>query len=444
MKGCRLFLHSLFQSPALHAFVFLLAFSAPGYAKFDSFKIIGISPSEVKETVQIATILPLLNNQSDPIHVKNSPPAIVKFQLQPETASGMEGNELQINAVMVDGKGKQRSDMIVEWTSDNPTIATVDANGLVSLKKAGSVTISAVTGGKTATASLTVTTPPLAKIEISPIALSLLIGEDKKLDAVVLDAANHERKEPGMIWNTSSPSIASVSDNGVVTGHAAGSVLVTVSVSGVTSNPVSVTVQGQKARSGRPSKAELKEKFKDEDPSKMVYFSGITDEIAGTGDLTKFAGEAENAGLAEHPLALELSGLPKDRYGLIDWATSIKEGKVRPRDSLDPNDKPMPPFDLDIAIFTKSQFVDDVIFPHLVHTLWLTCINCHPAIFPMNAKAANKMMTMPRIAAGEFCGRCHNRIAFPLSDCQRCHVKPKDTPPVDPDYKVASKGKPLK
>jgi c(7)-type cytochrome triheme protein len=92
----------------------------------------------------------------------------------------------------------------------------------------------------------------------------------------------------------------------------------------------------------------------------------------------------------------------------------------------------MPPFDLDIAIFTKSQFVDDVIFPHFVHTLWLTCTNCHPAIFPMNAKEANKMQTMPKIAAGEFCGRCHNRIAFPLSDCQRCHVKPKDTPPVDP------------
>ncbi|HTN44263.1 MAG TPA: c(7)-type cytochrome triheme domain-containing protein [Nitrospiria bacterium] len=167
-------------------------------------------------------------------------------------------------------------------------------------------------------------------------------------------------------------------------------------------------------------------------PCDPIYISGITGECTGTGDPTSFAGDAEKAGLAEHPLALELSDLPKDRYGLIDWATSIKEGKVKPRDSLDPNDKPMPPFDLDIAIFTKSQFVDDVIFPHFVHTLWLTCTNCHPAIFPMNAKEANKMQTMPKIAAGEFCGRCHNRIAFPLSDCQRCHVKPKDTPPVDP------------
>ena len=177
-------------------------------------------------------------------------------------------------------------------------------------------------------------------------------------------------------------------------------------------------------------------------PCDPLMISGITGECAGTGDPTGFAGEAERAGLAEHPLALELSNLPKDRYGLIDWATSIKEGKVKPRDSLDPNEKPLPPLDLDVAIFTKSQFQPDVIFPHFVHTLWLTCTNCHPAIFPMNAKEANKMMTMPKIASGEFCGRCHNRIAFPLSDCLRCHVKPKDTPPIDPDYQGAAQQQP--
>jgi c(7)-type cytochrome triheme protein len=165
-----------------------------------------------------------------------------------------------------------------------------------------------------------------------------------------------------------------------------------------------------------------------------IYISGVTGECTGTGDPLGFAGEAEQAGMAQHPLALELTDLPKDKYGLIDWATAIKEGKVKPRDSLDPNEKPMPPLDLDIVIFTKSRFQPDVVFPHFVHTLWLTCTNCHPGIFPMNAKEANKMMTMPKIASGEFCGRCHNRVAFPLSDCMRCHTKPKEMPPIDPDY----------
>ncbi len=33
---------------------------------------------------------------------------------------------------------------------------------------------------------------------------------------------------------------------------------------------------------------------------------------------------------------------------------------------------------------------------------------------------------MKKIAAGEYCGRCHNRVAFPLFDCLRCHVIPKE------------------
>ena len=163
--------------------------------------------------------------------------------------------------------------------------------------------------------------------------------------------------------------------------------------------------------------------------------SGITNKCAGTGDPSGFAGEAEKAGLSEHPLALELSDLPKDRYGLIDWATAIKDKKISPLDSLDPTEKIKPPMNLDIAVFTKSEFMPDVIFPHYVHTLWLNCTNCHPSIFPMDAKKANEMMTMPRISSGEFCGKCHNRVAFPLSDCMRCHTKPKNIPPIDPNYK---------
>jgi c(7)-type cytochrome triheme protein len=442
MKGCRFFLQSLFQSPALHVFVFLLTVSVPVYAQYEPSQITEVSQSAIPVPFGTTISLPLVKDHAALIQVKDPASALVKLQLQPETASGMAGKDLSLNAVMVDSKGKERTDIVVEWKSDNPTIATVNANGLVSLKSAGAVTIIAVAEGKTATASLIVMNPPIAKIEISPTVLSLGLGEGKQLDAVILDANHHERKEPGVVWNTSSASVASVSDNGIVTGQAAGSVLITASVTGITSNPVSVTVQAQSAPSGRPSKTELKNKFKDTDPSKMVYFSGITDEIAGTGDSTKFAGEAEQAGLSQHPLALELADLPKDRYGLIDWATAIKTEKVKPRHSLDPKSGPDEiPLQLDVVIFTKSQFQPDVIFPHFVHTLWLTCTNCHPAIFPMNAKEANKIMTMPKIAAGEFCGRCHNRVAFPLSDCLRCHVKLKDTPPVDPDYQVVIKGR---
>jgi c(7)-type cytochrome triheme protein len=34
-------------------------------------------------------------------------------------------------------------------------------------------------------------------------------------------------------------------------------------------------------------------------------------------------------------------------------------------------------------------------------------------------------ISMVKIVNGEFCGRCHGRVAFPISNCARCHVKPK-------------------
>ena len=166
------------------------------------------------------------------------------------------------------------------------------------------------------------------------------------------------------------------------------------------------------------------DQYKDIDPSLLIYLSsrGV---LAGTGDPTKIAGDAEKIGQAQHPAAMELAKLPKDKYGLVDWATAIKSGMLKPLDSLEPGAAAMPPFNLDIVIHTKSNFMPDVVFPHYTHTLWLTCTNCHVQIFQMKA-GGNPEMTMPKIAAGEYCGRCHNRVAFPLTDCTRCHVKPKE------------------
>jgi c(7)-type cytochrome triheme protein len=166
------------------------------------------------------------------------------------------------------------------------------------------------------------------------------------------------------------------------------------------------------------------------DPRQAIWMDSRGN-VAGTGDPNGFAGEAFKVGKGPHPEALELSELPVDQYGLVDWARAIREGYISPRHTLDPAKQNKPdnkPFGLALLIPTKSESMPDVIFPHDIHTMWLTCNNCHPEIFAMNGKLNNKVMTMPKIAAGEFCGRCHNRIAFPLSDCTRCHVHDKTQP----------------
>jgi c(7)-type cytochrome triheme protein len=118
--------------------------------------------------------------------------------------------------------------------------------------------------------------------------------------------------------------------------------------------------------------------------------------------------------------------LPKSRSGnYVNWSKAIEDGAVQPRSDVhDPNVQAVV-FDLNIVREVKGS-MPDVVYPHKQHTQWLDCSNCHPAIFiPM--KGANQI-SMASILMGEKCGVCHGKVAFPVSECRRCHSKPK---PVD-------------
>ncbi len=125
---------------------------------------------------------------------------------------------------------------------------------------------------------------------------------------------------------------------------------------------------------------------------------------------------------ADMPDAIPLQILPRDNAGNVDWVAALKQGIIKPRDSLDPNLPPTPVIDLDIVFKVKGG-LPDVVYPHYPHTQWLTCSNCHPKIFIMQAGA--NPITQEKIEKGEYCGRCHGKVSFPLSNCTRCHSKGK-------------------
>jgi len=115
-------------------------------------------------------------------------------------------------------------------------------------------------------------------------------------------------------------------------------------------------------------------------------------------------------------------GLPKSRSGnYIDWSRALEDKLLMPRyDIHNPDASPIV-LDLNIVREVKGS-MPDVVYPHKLHTQWLDCANCHPAIFiPM--KGANQ--SMASILLGEKCGVCHGKVAFPVSECRRCHSRPK-------------------
>lgn len=110
--------------------------------------------------------------------------------------------------------------------------------------------------------------------------------------------------------------------------------------------------------------------------------------------------------------------LPSDNIGFPDWMRALREGLITPRSSLDGKGK-MEVLDLDI-IMKNTREMPYVRFPHRSHTMWLDCSNCHPA--PFKPIAGSTAIRMADIFRGQYCGMCHDRVAFiTFFSCNRCH-----------------------
>ncbi len=158
-------------------------------------------------------------------------------------------------------------------------------------------------------------------------------------------------------------------------------------------------------------------------PSNSPLFLTSTGELGSTGGADALASRAARIGAGEHPQALEVAGLPKDKFGLIDWAKMIRQGLIAPRPSIDPKRQTDIIIDMSVLFETKSDFIENVLFPHDIHTYWLDCRSCHTRIF--NPKKGSNPVLMTEIVEGKWCGWCHSKVAFPLDDCVRCHTQPK-------------------
>jgi c(7)-type cytochrome triheme protein len=111
---------------------------------------------------------------------------------------------------------------------------------------------------------------------------------------------------------------------------------------------------------------------------------------------------------------------PRDRRKEVDWVKALDGGFIQPRADLK-GESEMVTMDLNI-IMKNTQFMPWVKFPHLAHTKWLACTNCHPKIF-IPQEHANPI-SMNKVLRGEYCGVCHDKVSFSLFICERCHSVP--------------------
>lgn len=127
------------------------------------------------------------------------------------------------------------------WASSDEAVATVSQNGTVTAVAEGTAVITVTAGSKSATCNVTVTAEriEIESIEISPAEVTLTqIGETAQLTVKIMP---EDATYTDMTWTSSDESIATVTQEGLVTAVAEGNATLTVSV-GEISATCSVTV----------------------------------------------------------------------------------------------------------------------------------------------------------------------------------------------------------
>jgi alpha-tubulin suppressor-like RCC1 family protein/uncharacterized protein YjdB len=159
-------------------------------------------------------------------------PAVASVTVSPPELALQVGESDQLTATPRDQDGHPLEGRPVAWTTDEPTVATVSPNGLVSAVGAGSATISATAEGKSGSALISVSAVPVVTVTISPGELPLLAGVSQQLTATARDGAGNPLPGRAFTWTSSQPDAASVSSTGLVTGIAPGTVTITATSEG--------------------------------------------------------------------------------------------------------------------------------------------------------------------------------------------------------------------
>src|SRR5438093_2886276 len=149
--------------------------------------------------------------------VTNVPVASVA--VSPASASVQVGQTVQLAATPRDGNGNPLSGRAVSWASSNTAVATVSGSGLV-------------TGVRAGTATITVSTVPVASVAVSPATASVQAGQTVQLAATPRDANGNPLSGRPVSWASSNTAVATVSGSGLVTGVTAGAATITATSEG--------------------------------------------------------------------------------------------------------------------------------------------------------------------------------------------------------------------
>jgi uncharacterized protein YjdB len=155
------------------------------------------------------------------------------------TLAGPVGSTFPLALAVKDSSAKV-VDMKAEWTSSTPTVATVDATGVVKSVGEGKASVKATVGDVSGTAEIVVVFRTIDTLEASPLNIPLKVGELGKVDLVARDPQGATIPDVAATWTSSDLMVATCS-GGTILAIGPGSTTIRA-VCGAKSAEVSVIV----------------------------------------------------------------------------------------------------------------------------------------------------------------------------------------------------------
>ncbi len=209
--------------------------------------------------------------------VETPPVPLVSISVTPVNPSIAPGTTIQFIAIGIYANdARQNLTALATWSSSDPGVATIGANGLATSQSVGSTTITATYGGFTGSTTLTVAVPQ--SIAVTPAGPSIAVGTTQQFMATgIFPGGGTQNLTAWADWSSSNDAIATISNapgsKGLAkaSSNTTGSVTVTASFESV-SGTASLTVATVASLSITPV-----------DPSIVL---GTTQQFTATGTLS--------------------------------------------------------------------------------------------------------------------------------------------------------------
>jgi uncharacterized protein YjdB len=209
--------------------------STPG-----TFRIRGVRPGTARIVTGFAGVHV---GTQDTVVVTVAARPVATVTLTPETGQTFADSTFKFTATLRDASGAvitRRPALIFIPESDTAFAEIVSGDtventaptdaGTVTAKQAGTVRIIAIREGKADTSTLTIVDRPVETVEVTPEVSTITVGDTVRLTATLRAVNDAELTGRTITWSSSNPAVASVDDEGLVTGLTSvpGGVLVTI------------------------------------------------------------------------------------------------------------------------------------------------------------------------------------------------------------------------